>query len=159
MQRQQCSHRLITHGVADCLLMKINSALVLQLRNARSWSQEELATAAGLNLRTIQRIENEASASLQSKKALASVFDIDVQALETRELPAMAKHEYKTLNISIKKGFLSGLAKTPLPNIEKILNEEGAGGWRLVQILTPDMLTSWGKATENMVALFERPVP
>ena len=138
--------------------MKINSALVLQLRNARSWSQEELATAAGLNLRTIQRIENEASASLQSKKALASVFDIDIKALETKELPAMIKHEYKTLNIPIKKGFLSGISKTPLPNIEKILNEEGANGWRLVQILTPDLLTSWGKATENMVALLERPV-
>ena len=69
----------------------------------------------------------------------------------------MVKHEYKTLNILIKKGFLSGLSKTPLPNMEKILNEEGAKGWRLVQILTPDMLTSWGKATENMVALFERP--
>ncbi|MDT7836899.1 DUF4177 domain-containing protein [Aquabacterium sp. OR-4] len=137
--------------------MKINSALVLRLRNARSWSQEELATAAGLNLRTIQRIENEASASLQSKKALASVFDIDIKALETQELPAMVKHEYKTLNIPIKKGFLSGISKTPLPNIEKILNEEGANGWRLVQILTPDVLTSWGKATENMVALFERP--
>jgi len=137
--------------------MKINSALVLRLRNARSWSQEELATAAGLNLRTIQRIENEASASLQSKKALASVFDIDIKALETQELPAMVKHEYRTLNIPIKKGFLSGISKTPLPNIEKILNEEGANGWRLVQILTPDVLTSWGKATENMVALFERP--
>jgi transcriptional regulator with XRE-family HTH domain len=138
--------------------MKINSALVLQLRNARSWSQEELATAAGLNLRTIQRIENEASASLQSKKALASVFNIDSKALETREVQTMVKHEYKTLNIPIKKGFLSGIAKTPLPNIEKILNEEGGNGWRLVQLLTPDLLTSWGKATENMVALFERPV-
>jgi transcriptional regulator with XRE-family HTH domain len=132
--------------------------LVLQLRNARSWSQQELATAAGLNLRTIQRIENEASASLQPKKALASVFDIDIKALETKEQPAMVKHEYKTLNIPIKKGFLSGISKTPLPNIEKILNEEGANGWRLVQILTPDPLTGGGKATENMVALFERPV-
>jgi transcriptional regulator with XRE-family HTH domain len=138
--------------------MKINSTLVLQLRNARSWSQEELATAAGLNLRTIQRIENEASASLQSKKALASVFDIDIKALECREQPAMVKYEYKTLNIPMKKGFLSGLSKSPLPNFEKTLNEEGANGWRLVQILTPELLTSWGKATENMVALFERPV-
>jgi len=138
--------------------MKINSGLVLRLRNSRSWSQEELATAAGLNLRTIQRIESEALASLQSKKALASVFDIDINALETTELPTMVKHEYKTLNIPIKKGFLSGISKTPLPNIEKILNEEGVNGWRLVQILTPDVLTSWGKATENIVAIFERPV-
>lgn len=137
--------------------MKINAALVLQLRNARSWSQEELAAATGLNLRTIQRIENEASASLQSKKALASVFDIDIKALETTGTPTVIKHEYKTLNIPIKKGFLSGISKTPLPNFERTLNEEGANGWRLVQILSPDVLTSWGRSTENMVAIFERP--
>ena len=138
--------------------MKINSALVLQLRNARFWSQEELATATGLNLRTIQRIENEASASLQSKKALAAVFEIDITALESKGLSLMVKHEYKTLNISIKRGFMSGITKTPLPNLEEILHEEGAHGWRLVQILTPDILSSWGKATENMVALLERPI-
>ncbi|MCB1636960.1 MAG: DUF4177 domain-containing protein, partial [Xanthomonadales bacterium] len=130
--------------------MKINSALVLQLRHARSWSQEELATAAGLNLRTIQRIENEAAASLQSRKALASVFGIDVKALENQEPRAMVKYEYKTLNIPIKKGFLSGITASPLPNIETILNEQGADGWRLVQLLTPDLLSSWGKAIENM---------
>ncbi len=138
--------------------MKIDSALVLQLRHAKSWSQEELATAAGLNLRTIQRIENEASASLQSKKALAAVFGIDIKTLELRKPPVVMKHEYKTLNIPIKRGFMSGITKTPLPNIEKILNEQGAEGWRLVQILTPDLLASWGKATEHMVALLERPV-
>ena len=51
--------------------MKINADLVLKARKGKSWSQEELAIASGLNLRTIQRIESEASASLQSKKALA----------------------------------------------------------------------------------------
>ena len=138
--------------------MKINSALVLELRHARFWSQEELATATGLNLRTIQRIENEASASLQSKKALASVFEIDIKALESKESTTMVKHEYKTLNIKIKKGFFSGIVNTPLPNFEKILNEEGAQGWRLVQILSPEIFSSMGKATENMIALFERPL-
>jgi transcriptional regulator with XRE-family HTH domain len=54
--------------------MKVNTAMVLELRKQRSWSQDELATAAGLNLRTIQRIENEGTASLQSLKAIASVF-------------------------------------------------------------------------------------
>lgn len=79
-------------------------------------------------------------------------------ALESKEPSAVVKHEYKTLDIPIKRGFMSGISKTPLPNIEKILNEEGAQGWRLVQILTPDTLSSWGKATENMVALLERPI-
>ena len=66
--------------------MKINAELVLKLRNQNSWTQEELAIAAGLNLKTIQRIEKKASASLQSKKALAAVFNIDFQDLDYEEL-------------------------------------------------------------------------
>ncbi|MBV8635045.1 MAG: helix-turn-helix domain-containing protein [Burkholderiaceae bacterium] len=65
--------------------MKINVDLILQLRRARSWTQDELATASGLNLRTIQRIENEAAASLQSVKALAAAFDVSVRDLEIEE--------------------------------------------------------------------------
>ena len=48
--------------------MKINADIVLKARKQKFWSQEELAIASGLNLRTIQRIEREASASLQSRK-------------------------------------------------------------------------------------------
>lgn len=66
--------------------MKINAELVLRARKKRCWSQEELAIAAGLNLRTVQRIENESSASLQSKKALASALEIDIQDLDYEEL-------------------------------------------------------------------------
>ncbi len=47
--------------------MKINAELVLKLRKSYSWTQDELAIASGLNLKTIQRIEKKASASLQSK--------------------------------------------------------------------------------------------
>jgi transcriptional regulator with XRE-family HTH domain len=65
--------------------MKINADLILALRKKRAWSQEELATAAGLNVRTVQRIEKEASASLHSKKALASAFDIAIQDLDHEE--------------------------------------------------------------------------
>jgi transcriptional regulator with XRE-family HTH domain len=66
--------------------MKINADLVIKLRKEKLWSQEELAIATGLNLRTIQRIEQEASASLQSKKALASVFGISFHALNYEEI-------------------------------------------------------------------------
>jgi transcriptional regulator with XRE-family HTH domain len=37
--------------------MQINSAHLRQMRLARQWSQEQLATLSGLNLRTIQRLE------------------------------------------------------------------------------------------------------
>jgi DNA-binding XRE family transcriptional regulator len=65
--------------------MKINADLVVKLRRERSWSQDELAVASGLNLRTIQRMEKDASASLQSKKAVAAAFDIDTRDLDTSE--------------------------------------------------------------------------
>ena len=71
--------------------MKINAELVIALRTKRAWSQDELSKASGLNLRTIQRIENEASASLQSKKALASVFGINIHELEHVEKPSVTK--------------------------------------------------------------------
>lgn len=81
--------------------MKINVDVLLRLRKARSWSQDELAIASGLNLRTIQRIEKEASASLQSKKALASAFDIDVHDLEYEELSMLQELKGKTVSIAM----------------------------------------------------------
>ncbi len=136
--------------------MKINSELVKQLRSEKSWSQEELAIASGLNLRTVQRIESEATASLQSKKALASAFGVAVRDLERVEIPAMQIHEYKTIDIEWKQGFLAGVRAAPLPDLKAILNREGLAGWRLVQILTPDLMM--GKAAEKLVAILERPI-
>ena len=70
--------------------MKVNADLVRELRVAKSWTQEELALAAGLNLRTVQRIEKEGTASLQSKKALASVLEISVSDLDHEEPTGMS---------------------------------------------------------------------
>lgn len=136
--------------------MNINAALVKRLRSEKFWSQEELAIASGLNLRTVQRIENEANASLQSKMALAAAFGIAVKGLETVEPPAMQTYEYKTLDIEWKQGFLSGLKAAPMPDLKAILNKEGQEGWRLVQILAPDLMMS-AKPAEKLVAIFERP--
>jgi transcriptional regulator with XRE-family HTH domain len=138
--------------------MNINAVLVKQLRTEKSWSQVELAIASGLHLRTVQRIEKEATASLQSRKALAATFGIDIKGLDHREAPTMRKHEYKTVDIDVKKGFLSGFKATPVPNLDTLLNEEGQNGWRLIQILNPDLLGSFGKATERLIAVFEREI-
>ncbi|NKB33143.1 MAG: helix-turn-helix domain-containing protein [Pseudomonadales bacterium] len=60
----------------------LNSVLVRKLRTQRSWSQDQLGEAAGLSLRTIQRIEKEGTCSLESSQALAAVFEIDVASLQ-----------------------------------------------------------------------------
>lgn len=43
--------------------MKVRSAFIIAERERRAWSQQHLADAAGLALRTIQRIESGGSAT------------------------------------------------------------------------------------------------
>jgi transcriptional regulator with XRE-family HTH domain len=61
--------------------MKISAALVRRLRTARGWSQDQLAMASGLSLRTIQRIEAEGVASMATKVSLAATFDMPLGEL------------------------------------------------------------------------------
>lgn len=137
--------------------MKINSELVQTLRRKRSWSQEELAIATGLNLRTIQRIEKEGSASLQSRKAIASALDLSIEELDYEEPAMLKKYEFKTLEIAAEEGFLSGLNKPKLPNFAEIFNREGESGWQLVQILTPELAQGmWSGKTGKFVAVLQR---
>lgn len=79
----------------------IKKDLIRTLRGERSWSQDQLASISGLSLRTIQRIEKQGTCSLDSKKALASAFDLDVVNLE-QNAP-----KTKTIN-SAKRGLVFG---------------------------------------------------
>jgi transcriptional regulator with XRE-family HTH domain len=49
---------------------------VRRQRLARAWSQEQLAEASGLSVRTIQRVERGQPPSLETRKAPAAVFDL-----------------------------------------------------------------------------------
>jgi len=64
--------------------------IVRKLRLQRGWSQEQLATLTGLSVRTIQRIEQGQSpgleSGLESLKALAAVFELDVTQLQESEM-------------------------------------------------------------------------
>jgi transcriptional regulator with XRE-family HTH domain len=62
--------------------------LIRKLREERRLSQEQLAEAADLSLRTIQRVEAGHRISYASLRALATTLDINVDLLE-RELYAM----------------------------------------------------------------------
>ncbi len=71
----------------------------------------------------------------------------------------MKHYEFKTLEIDTKEGFLTGLKKTPLPDIASVLNEEGQQGWSVVQLLTPELASGmWSAKTGKMVALLQREV-
>lgn len=61
--------------------MKVDAGQIKKLRTDRHWSQEQLAAACGVNLRTIQRLENTGKASMESVRALAAVFEVDADDL------------------------------------------------------------------------------
>jgi transcriptional regulator with XRE-family HTH domain len=61
--------------------MKINGEAVRALREQKSWSQEHLAEAAGLSVRTIQRVEMENLASSETRLALAAALGVPVAVL------------------------------------------------------------------------------
>lgn len=58
--------------------MKINKMNIVALRNLQGWSQEDLAAAAGISVRTVQRIETEGKGGMESAKAIAAAFDVRI---------------------------------------------------------------------------------
>lgn len=59
---------------------------VQKLRLQKGWSQQQLADLSGLSVRTIQRIEQGHSASVESLKSLAAVFEIDFSELQEPDM-------------------------------------------------------------------------
>ncbi len=65
--------------------MKIDSNKVKSLRMSKGWSQEQLSEFSGLSLRTIQRIENGVTISMDSLNVLAKALDVDHNELVIKE--------------------------------------------------------------------------
>ena len=59
--------------------------LVHKLRLQHGWSQQQLAEASGLSVRTVQRIEAGYPASTESLKSLAAVFEVDFSTLNPEQ--------------------------------------------------------------------------
>jgi transcriptional regulator with XRE-family HTH domain len=55
---------------------------VQKMRLQHGWSQQQLADASGLSVRTVQRIEAGYPASTESLKSLAAVFEVDFSSLQ-----------------------------------------------------------------------------
>lgn len=64
--------------------MRIERAMVRALREAKSWSQEHLANAAGLSTRTVQRVEADGIGSAETRLALSAALGVPVSQLAPR---------------------------------------------------------------------------
>ncbi|MBT1443411.1 DUF805 domain-containing protein [Shewanella sp. JM162201] len=105
--------------------MYVNSSRLRELRLARQWSQEQLASVSGLNLRTIQRLESGAKISTESLRALAASLEVPAESLlvsssetkpepepETRPEPEMRPELGKTALKAMREGVIAGLEFT-----------------------------------------------
>lgn len=115
----------------------------------KGWTQEQLAGASGLSKRTIQRVEREASASMETQKALAATFNLDYASLTLKEARVVKKYEYKTVELPFKLRFF----KSGTPDVQSLLNAEGQNGWQLKQVVIP--ASGFGES-DSMVVILER---
>ena len=129
--------------------MKIDAGLVIQQRMKKAWTQEQLAVAAGLSKRTVQRVESEANASLETQKALAATLGLTLSDIAYKGEMGMKKFEYKTVELPFKMRFF----KSGTPDVQSLLNAEGSEGWQLKQIVLP--ASGFGES-DSMVVILER---
>ncbi|WP_105254209.1 helix-turn-helix domain-containing protein [Pseudoalteromonas sp. T1lg75] len=78
-----------------------------QLRLSRQLSQEQLAQMSGLNVRTVQRIESGANASLESQKCLAAALNVDLATLNQEKVMIDRSSEnWKNLPLFLRVWFV-----------------------------------------------------
>lgn len=71
--------------------------LIKKERNDRAWTQTQLAEIAGVNLRTIQRVEKDGAASFETMMGIASGFGIDVKELTQPESLKQRKKSHRSV--------------------------------------------------------------
>ncbi|MCF2948545.1 helix-turn-helix domain-containing protein [Paraglaciecola aquimarina] len=82
--------------------MEINNQIIKQLRIDRNWTQQHLADACDISLRTVQRIEKFGNASTESVMSLCAVFEINKQDICT--VPKVKPQQLET--VTVKSYFL-----------------------------------------------------
>lgn len=81
--------------------------ILKQLRISQRLSQEQLAQMSGLNVRTIQRIENGTNASIESQKCLAAAFNVSIETLNQEHIVLDKNSDnWKNLPLILKIWFI-----------------------------------------------------
>ena len=139
--------------------MKVNRSLIQALRKQRSWSQDDLATAAELNLRTVQRIERSGDASLQSRRAIAAAFNIEINELDSTEESMPTQYEYRVTRYDVSWKSLGTKFEVDTHAMEQEMSLLGTEGWDLAKMVE---VRGYGamhsvESTVGFIATFKRP--
>lgn len=94
--------------------------LIQKLRLHRGWSQQQLADLSGLSVRTVQRLEQGQSASVESLKSLAAVFEIDFSELQRTNMPPIEPSATATPSRTINTHALTKEEALALHHVRKL---------------------------------------
>jgi len=79
--------------------MDVNAKKIKTLRTTKGWTQQHLADASAISLRTVQRVERYGNASQETVLSLAAVFEvsqIDIlvpeEPIDLLVIPEKSKH-------------------------------------------------------------------
>jgi transcriptional regulator with XRE-family HTH domain len=67
--------------------MEVNAEKIKALRTKHGWTQQHLADACAISLRTVQRVERYGNASQETVASLAAVFEVSHSELVVVEQP------------------------------------------------------------------------
>lgn len=97
--------------------MDIQAEQVRYLRAQKGWTQQHLAEACAVSLRTIQRVEKDGNAANETVSALCAVFEVDREELlvvpraQPGELkPAQMREQNIKFLLALSIGFALGVA-------------------------------------------------
>jgi transcriptional regulator with XRE-family HTH domain len=90
--------------------MQLNQKTIKQLRNDKNWTQQSLADACGLSLRTIQRVEKEGVASRETMMSLCAVFEVKQSSLINLDDVEEANDNQTTVNMKLHLMMLGAAA-------------------------------------------------
>ena len=135
---------------------------IRKLRKQKHWSQNQLAQMSGFSIRTIQRIERDQKAGLESLKALSAVFGIEISELQ-REAVDAAGIITSDQDDLIKKGAFTqgviGLYKLTALAVFSLISTfifvvDETTGWGFIGMMTVSWIVIIGVYSMNTFDLF-----
>ena len=72
--------------------MVVDQSLIIDQRKQRNWTQQHLADACGISLRTVQRVERDGQASNETVQGLNAVLDIELSQ-QSQDITKKATHQ------------------------------------------------------------------
>lgn len=93
--------------------MEVRSDVIRHYRQTKGWTQQHLADAASLSLRTVQRAEREGTTAKESAMAICSALMIDITELSV--IPKASPEDLQIVRIhnplpTLAAGIIIGIA-------------------------------------------------